>query len=126
MGDQMVAVPVTGGDTVLDAISHIGGLSQMSIKNIFIARPAPGNVGRSQILPVDWDAITREGSTATNYQMMPEDRLFIAEDKVMRLTNFIATTTAPFERLVGFATFTTSSIRAFQTTGRNYNRNRRQ
>lgn len=59
MGDNILRVPVTGNETVLDAISAVGGLSQLSSKNIWIARPAPGGFGCEQILPVDWDAVAR-------------------------------------------------------------------
>ena len=40
LGDSVRRLPVTGNETVLDAISQIGGLSQVSSKNIWIARPS--------------------------------------------------------------------------------------
>ena len=40
-GDRVSRLPVTGNETVLDAISNIGGLTALSSKNIWIARPAP-------------------------------------------------------------------------------------
>ncbi len=36
-----------------------------------------------QILPVDWKAITAQAATETNYQLMPGDRVFVAEDKMV-------------------------------------------
>jgi hypothetical protein len=30
-----------------------------------------------QILPVDWNGITRAGNTRTNYQLLPGDRLYV-------------------------------------------------
>ena len=45
--------------------------------DIWIA-PAAGGAGAAQTLPVDWEAITREGDTTTNYQILPGDRIFIA------------------------------------------------
>lgn len=124
-GDQIVRVAVTGNETVLDAISLVGGLSQLSSKKIFIARPAPGGFDCEQILPVDWDAIAKGASTATNYQIMPDDRVFIVENKVMALTNLVNMVVRPFETVAGFTSLNVSMIRNMQTTGRNYNRNRR-
>ena len=71
-------MPITGNDTVLDALSAAGGLSQVSSAEIWVARPAPGGFGCQQILPVNYQAIAQGGSSATNYQIMPGDRVFIA------------------------------------------------
>ena len=124
-GDTIARVPITGNETVLDAISTVGGISQMSSKEVFIARPAPGGFGCEQILPVDWNGIARGAATATNYQIMPDDRVFIVEDKVIAMTNLIDSVIRPFERAMGFTSLGTSTLRNLQTTGRNYNKNRR-
>jgi protein involved in polysaccharide export with SLBB domain len=80
-GEEEVAhLPLSRGDTVLDALSQVGGLSQLSTKRIHIVRPAPGMAGCEQILPVDWVAISRGGVTATNYQLFPGDSVLIAEE----------------------------------------------
>jgi polysaccharide export outer membrane protein len=101
LGDGVYRFPVTGNETVLDAISHINGLDQVSSKRIWIARPtmAPG---QPQILPVSWDAITARASYNSNYQILPGDRVFVAEDKMIALDTTIAKLTAPLERIVGF------------------------
>jgi protein involved in polysaccharide export with SLBB domain len=101
-GDSVDEAPITGNETVLDAIARIGGLSRVSSKKIWIARPAPNGVGCEQVLLVKWDDISRGASTATNYQLLPGDRLFIAEDPYVRFDNAIGRLTAPFERLFGF------------------------
>ncbi len=124
-GDNMVKVAATGNETVLDAISTVGGLSQLSSKEVFIARPAPGGFGCEQILPVDWEAISKGGSTATNYQILPDDRVFIVENKMIALSNMVNMVIRPFEAAVGFTSLNTSMIRNMQTTGRGYNQNRR-
>ncbi len=124
-GDNIVRAPVTGNETVLDAISMVGGLSQMSSKEIYIARPAPGGFGCEQILPVDWNAIAAGGSSATNFQIMPDDRVFIVENKMIAFANLVDMVVRPFERAIGFTTMNTSAIRNLQTTGRNYNKSRR-
>ena len=109
---------------MLDAVSYVGGLSQVSSKRIWIARPAPGDFGCEQILPVDWDAITQGASTATNYQILPGDRLYVAEDRMVAANNLIGKFTAPLERLLGVSSLGSSTVRNLQTTGRDYNRSR--
>ena len=55
-GQQVVRLPITGNETVLDALSQINGLPpQASKKHIWVARPAPAHKcgeGSDQILPV--------------------------------------------------------------------------
>ena len=72
---------MTGNDTVLDAVSQINGLSQVSSKKMWIARPAPHH-SDSQILPIDWDGISQGAQTATNYQLLPGDRLYVVTNGV--------------------------------------------
>jgi protein involved in polysaccharide export with SLBB domain len=108
LGDNVAEAPITGNETVMDAIARLGGISQISSTNIWIARPAPNGVGCEQILPVNWDEVSRGASTATNYQMMPNDRLYIAEDPLIRFDSIIAKYTRPFERLFGWVSLGTA------------------
>jgi polysaccharide export outer membrane protein len=108
LGDNVVESPITGNECVLDGIARVGGLSQLSSSKIWIARPAPNGVGCEQILPVNWADITQGARTETNYQLMPGDRLFIADDPMLRFNNFINKTTQPFERLFGFVSLGTA------------------
>jgi len=124
MGDNVRRIPITGNETVLDALAAVGGLSQFSSKEVWVARPAPGNFGCEQILPVDYAAITRGGSAATNYQLLPGDRVFIAEDNLISFNAFLGKLTAPVERLFGITSLGSSTTRSLQTMGRNYNRSR--
>ncbi len=110
LGDNVAEAPITGNETVLDAVARIGGISQVSSKNIWIARPAPNGVGCDQILPVNWDEISRSAATATNYQLMPGDRLFIAEDAYVRFDSLVAKYTRPFERLFGIVSLGTGTF----------------
>lgn len=98
--DSVIPLPITGGETVLDAIATIGGVSQFSSKKMWIARPSPTGE-TDQKLPIDWVAITRGASTATNYQIMPNDRLYLEHDKMVAADAFIAKTIAPFNSLFG-------------------------
>jgi polysaccharide export outer membrane protein len=126
LGDNVVRMPITGNETVLDAIAQIGGLSQLSSKTIWVARPAPPNFGCEQILPVEWEAIAKGGVTATNYQILPGDRIFIAEDQLVATNNLLSKLISPLERLFGVTGLGTSTVRNTQTLGRSYNRTRNQ
>ncbi len=109
-GDNVARFPVTGNETVLDAVSQINGLSRLSSKDIWIARPAPSGVGCDQVLPVDIESIMKGGSTATNYQLLPGDRVFIAQDQWVAFDSVIGKITAPFERIFGFVLLGSSAI----------------
>jgi protein involved in polysaccharide export with SLBB domain len=104
LGDAVYKFPITGNETVLDAIAQINGLNQLSSKQIWIARPY-GSDGKCQILPVDWNAITSYATAGTNFQVMPGDRVFVAEDKFVALDNGLAKLLAPAERIMGFSVF---------------------
>lgn len=114
-GDSLFRLPVTGNETVLDAISQVNGLQPHSSKQVWIARPAPDCLGHDQILKVDWNSIARGGATATNYQMLPGDRLYIAENKVGAFGAFVTNVTQPFENAFGF---TLLGVQSIQTVNR--------
>ena len=101
LGDGVYRFPVTGNETVLDAIANIQGLEQVSSKRIWVARPCR-DLNRPQIMPVDWYAVTERAEPMTNYQLLPGDRVFIAEDKLVAFDTFVAKFTAPLERIMGF------------------------
>ncbi len=101
LGDNVRRLPVTGKETVLDAISQVNGLSQVSSKKICVVRPSAADGGKAAILPVDWEAVTSRGATATNYQIFPGDRIFIAQNPLVTRSNLIAAKTAPIERIMG-------------------------
>jgi len=124
MGDNIRRVPITGNDTVMDALSAVNGLSLISSTMVWVARPAPGGFGCEQILPVDYEAITRGASSATNYEIMPGDRVFVAEDNMIAVNGWLTKMTAPIERLLGIASLGTSTARSWETLGREYNRTR--
>lgn len=101
LGDGVYRFPITGNETVLDAIAQINGLEQVSSKKIWIARPTRESCN-VQVMPIDWLAITEQGSTRSNYQVMPGDRIFIAEDKMVAFDTRLAKFIAPIERIMGF------------------------
>jgi polysaccharide export outer membrane protein len=126
LGDQLLKFSITGNETVLDAIAEIQGLDSVSSKRIWISRPAPDVEGGHLILPVDWNAVTELGSASTNYQLMPGDRVFVAEDPLVAVDTVVSKIISPFERVAGFVslgTQTVSGIRFFKNRGQNNNFN---
>ena len=86
-GDAVSRLPITGNETVLDAIAQVNGLSPLSHKEIWIARPKPGGEPHDEILPVNWQAIAPGAATASNYQLLPGDRVFVVERTVGNVRN---------------------------------------
>jgi polysaccharide export outer membrane protein len=72
-------LPVTGSDTVLDAITYAGGLTERADHDrVILYRPQPPGVNAPlQRLPVNIDQITMGDDPTTNYQMLPGDRLVV-------------------------------------------------
>jgi protein involved in polysaccharide export with SLBB domain len=114
-GEQVVRLPSTGNETVLDAIAQIGGLSAVSSKKIWISRPAPAGSCQDQILPVDWRGITRRGHTRTNYQILPGDRVFIMGQPLTKFDTQLARTLSPIERLFGATLLGYTTVQTLKT-----------
>ena len=101
-GEQVYRLPITGNETVLDAISNLQGLPpQGSTWRIWVARPAPCGHQCDQILMVDWNAITKGGSTCTNYQILPNDRVYVDADCLVKTDLWLAKILAPVNRVLG-------------------------
>lgn len=113
-GESVIRLPCTGNETVLDAIAQVEGLSDVSSKEMWVARPGPPSLARSQILKVDWRAITQDGVTTTNYQLFPGDRLYVQADHLVALDNFISKVTSPAERIFGFILLGHGVVRSLQ------------
>jgi polysaccharide export outer membrane protein len=114
-GQQVLRFPITGNETVLDAIGNIYGLpAQASRKHIWVARPAPCDKDCLQVLPVDWKAITQGGATCTNYQLFPGDRVYVKADPLITFDNTLAKVFSPIERVLGIALLTGTTFQAFR------------
>jgi polysaccharide export outer membrane protein len=104
LGDvaQPGKLPITGNETVLDAINYAAGLMPTAApQNIRLVRPAPPGACCEQILPVNLAAITSGGDPTTNYQLMPGDRIIVYRDPIVRFTVFIDRLAAPFQTVLG-------------------------
>jgi polysaccharide biosynthesis/export protein len=114
-GQQIVRLPCTGNETVLDAIAQINGLPQVSSKKVWIARPAPEPGGRPQILCVNWHSITADGVATTNYQLLPGDRIYVQADDLIATDNYLAKVFAPVNRILGSMLLGISAAEGIQT-----------
>jgi polysaccharide biosynthesis/export protein len=112
LGDAITRFPITGNETVLDAMSNIAGTTSVSSKKIWIARPVP-HTDQIQILPVDWKGITASGVAATNYQILPGDRVFVAEDHMVALDTKLGKLMAPWQRVMGFSLLSVQTVSRF-------------
>jgi polysaccharide export outer membrane protein len=100
-GEQIYRFPVTGSETVLDALAQIGGLPPVASKHrIWVARRTP-NCSQPCILPVDYVGVTKAGFASTNYQIMPGDRVYVAADPWRTADTVIAKWLSPVERIFG-------------------------
>jgi len=119
-GQQVHRLPVTGNETVIDAIAELKGLPPGTFrKRIWVARPWGDDSGHENILPVNWDAIASGGSTTTNYQILPGDRVYVSVDPWIAADNFLAKMLSPVERLFGIALLGNSTVRGL--AGQNNN-----
>jgi len=104
LGDVLIPgkLPVTGNETVLDAIQFAGGLMPTAApQNIRLVRPAPAGACCEQILPVNLAAIMSGGDPVTNYQIMPGDRIIVYRDPIVRFTVLLDRLAAPFQTVLG-------------------------
>ena len=77
-GQTVVRLPITGSETVLDAVSQVYGLTPVTANDtVRVVRQTSRGV--PQTLPVDWKAIIEQGVTATNYQLLPSDRVYVTK-----------------------------------------------
>jgi polysaccharide export outer membrane protein len=73
--DGVSRIPLDGKTTVLDAVRRVEGLAAAAKGPVIVSRPRDGRP--NQRLDVDWKAITEKSSAATNYRLLPGDRLYV-------------------------------------------------
>ena len=109
-------LPITGNETVLDAITFAGGLLPTAAnQNIRLVRPAPPGACCEQVLPVNLSAIINAGDSTTNYQIMPGDRLVVYRDPIVRTTIFVDRLASPFSTVLNSIlqySFTARSVKS--------------
>ena len=72
-------LPITGSETVLDAINQAGGL-MAEARTVKLIRPAPKPGLPASTLFVDYEAIVHRGDVTTNYDILPGDRIIAYGD----------------------------------------------
>jgi polysaccharide biosynthesis/export protein len=70
-------LPITGRDTILDAINYAGGMNVHADHKGVVLYRQPLKVGPLEVFPVDIDQIMLGDDLSTNYQLVPGDRLVI-------------------------------------------------
>jgi protein involved in polysaccharide export with SLBB domain len=77
------AYPLSGRETVLDAIMAAGGLNaRSSRKNIVLSRPTKPD-GCRVVLAICYNEIVQLGDTATNYQIAAGDRIYVPTKQLL-------------------------------------------
>ena len=121
-GEQVLGIPFTGSDTVLDAVAYANGLPSVASKrNIWVARRTPHAGQTDQILPVDWVGLTQHGHTATNYQLFPGDRVYVKAQRLVTLDNTLARVLRPVERIFGITLLGASTVNQVGGRGNGFN-----
>jgi polysaccharide biosynthesis/export protein len=114
-GEQVVRMPITGRENVLDAIGQVAGLPAVASKSrVWLARPEEKE-SPSSILPIDWCAITQKGETNTNYQLYPGDRIYVAAQPLITLDTRLGRMLSPVERIFGTVLLGTQTVRGFRS-----------
>lgn len=112
VGQQVVRLPVTGSETVLDAVGQVSGLTGVAdTRNIWLARPSSNCPEGMTVLPVDWKAVTECGDARSNYQIMPGDRLFVKALPAATFANKLERVLFPIERIFGFTILGVGTVR---------------
>jgi polysaccharide export outer membrane protein len=73
-GDSIHRFPMTGNDTVFDALAQVNATIRKDMK-IWISRPSAE--GAFQQIPVDWARLKSGEDSARRYQLQPGDRVFL-------------------------------------------------
>lgn len=73
---QLKRVPIKGQLRVSDVLAHM----KASDKIIWVVRPDPSRYLTEQTLPVDWESVSRDPHSRTNYELRPGDWLMVADE----------------------------------------------
>jgi polysaccharide export outer membrane protein len=112
-GELIYPLPVTGNETVLDALSLVGGLTPVaSTHRIWIARPSPNGPDSDLILQVDWVNLTRKGRGSSNYQVLPGDRIYVQAQPMVTFETMMARLLQPIERAFGVTLLGSQTVRS--------------
>lgn len=115
-GQQVYPIPIRGNEMVLDALANINGLPAVaSKKRVWVARAT--RAGQPpKILPVDWQAVTKCGSSATNFQLYPGDRVYVDSNHLIKADSFLAKLYSPIQRTFGVTLLGAATVNTIKGT----------
>ena len=114
-GQQVTRLPLTGTETVLDAISQTSGLPTVADgTNMWVSRAQPAGCP-PLVLPIDWSGVVELGDTRTNYQLMAGDRVFVRAHPLVKADVRLARLLSPVERLLGVVLLGSSTVNSVRT-----------
>jgi polysaccharide export outer membrane protein len=120
-GEQVVRLPITGRETVLDAIGQVAGLPAMASKSrVWLARPEEKDCGGA-VLPIDWCGITQQARTGTNYQLYPGDRIYVEAQPLVTIDTRLGRLLSPVERVFGVVLLGSQTVRSFRNNPNGFN-----
>ena len=123
-GQQVVRLPMTGNETVLDAIANVNGLSPVSsTHHIWVAPTGTELEWALQVLPVDWYSVSTLGDPTTNYQILPGNRIYVDAQHAVMVDTYLARFLAPIERLLGITLLGSSTYWNLRNGGQYGNNN---
>jgi polysaccharide export outer membrane protein len=118
LGQTVYRLPITGRDTVLDAVSQVFGTGIVSSnRHFWLARPNGRDPNDMQIFPINWVALTQGGSPGTNYQLLPGDRVFVKANPFINLNNRLNQFFSPMERVLGFTLLGAATVSSVEAVG---------
>lgn len=113
-GQQVYPIPITGNETVLDAMAKINGLPAVANKKrIWVARAT--RAGQPpKILPVNWLGVAKCGESATNYQLFPGDRVYVDSNHLIKADSLLAKIYSPIQRTLGVTLLGASTVNSIK------------
>jgi protein involved in polysaccharide export with SLBB domain len=73
---RLTRVPIKGEPHVKDALANM----KVDNKVMWIARPDPSRYLSEQVMPIDWESVSRNPKDRSNYLLQPGDWLFVAPE----------------------------------------------
>jgi polysaccharide export outer membrane protein len=116
-GEAVARLPITGKISVLDALSQVNGLGPVSSKQrVFLVRPTvKDGHADEEVYRIDWNAVVNRGSTVTNYQVFPGDRIVVKSEPLVTFNNYLTRILNPFNQALGVVGLGDATVRQFQT-----------
>jgi polysaccharide biosynthesis/export protein len=117
-GESVTRFPVTGKGTILDALSQVNGLSPVSSKCfVYLVRPTDTacKKGGEAVYHIDYNAIVRRGDVATNYQVLPGDRIYVLGAPMLTANTYLNRFLTPVQNIFGAVGLGNGTVREFLT-----------